>query len=973
MPAPDAGVGRDDDRPPFRTGPGTAVLTGVDAVAGRVVRSPVVVGRAAELATARGLVDAVAAGRGGALLVAGEAGIGKTRLLDEVAARAREHGLPVLSGRAVQGGGTFRAVAGAVIGLLDDPARTREPALRPYRTALARLLPSWAESGGEVDGQAGADPVVVLAEGLLRLLRLTLGGAPGCVLRLEDLHWADDDTLALVEHLAGGAADSPVLLACSARDDAPARAARRLAAAPGTITLHLARLGGRDVAALAAACRGGRPVGDAEVERLLDRSDGLPFAVEELLAAPGSAVPPTLAALVADRLAALPEPARAILHTAAVLGPELDWRLLAPATPAAEQDVLAALRAAVGQALLVADGPVLRWPHALTRDAVLATLLPPERAALAGRVARVLAERAGPDDEPRAAELFVEAGETDAAVTLLLRLARRDAARGALRSAEHLLATAATAGAKTRLAPAVTAERVTVLTLVGRAADALALGEAELDALRGDAHADLCLQLARTAITSGAWADAEEYVARAGRPGDPRSLVLRADAAFGAGRPADAGEFAAAAVGRAEEVLDRHGPGDGEAAARSQAATALCEALSVLARLAWSTDLDVTEALARRAAQVAGEHGLMPWRVTTLFQLGIMTALRAHDTGPLRQARELALDAGMLGQVAAIDYVHADYTWWVDGPAAALPTARAAVELARALRLPQRAFSARAMLDVVEAAAHLVDGTATPSEVRRRADGIDSHGGGGPRLEQVLRVLVALVEHDLPRAADEVATGIRELRLRAALVPPLPYFGAHALLHAAVDRPDEAVTRSAAVVQVPANRGALAWADAVVAGRAGRRDEAAALLAEGDAALAGLPWWRRLLRTVVLDCAVTDGWGDPVPLLRADLAAHEQAGHVPLARTCRDLLRRAGAPTPRSRGGAVVPPRLRARGITAREAEVLALVADGLTNAQVAERLFLSPRTVDTHVANLLAKTGAPGRTQLRGWAGEPR
>ena len=111
----------------------------------------------------------------------------------------------------------------------------------------------------------------------------------------------------------------------------------------------------------------------------------------------------------------------------------------------------------------------------------------------------------------------------------------------------------------------------------------------------------------------------------------------------------------------------------------------------------------------------------------------------------------------------------------------------------------------------------------------------------------------------------------------------------------------------------------------------------------------------------------------PCPTLRADLAAHEQAGDVLLARTCRDLLRRAGAPTPRTRAGASWPPRLRARGITAREAEVLGLVAEGLTNAQVAERLFLSPRTVDTHVANLLAKTGARARTQLRVWAGEPR
>ena len=95
----------------------------------------------------------------------------------------------------------------------------------------------------------------------------------------------------------------------------------------------------------------------------------------------------------------------------------------------------------------------------------------------------------------------------------------------------------------------------------------------------------------------------------------------------------------------------------------------------------------------------------MPWRVTALFQLGMMATLRTHDTASLMQARELALDAGMLGQVAAIDDVHADYTWWVDGPAAARPAARASVELTRALRLPERAFSARALLEMLDAIA----------------------------------------------------------------------------------------------------------------------------------------------------------------------------------------------------------------------------------------------------------------------------
>lgn len=104
-----------------------------------------------------------------------------------------------------------------------------------------------------------------------------------------------------------------------------------------------------------------------------------------------------------------------------------------------------------------------------------------------------------------------------------------------------------------------------------------------------------------------------------------------------------------------------------------------------------------------------------------------------------------------------------------------------------------------------------------------------------------------------------------------------------------------------------------------------------------------------------------------MPALRADLAAHEASGDVELARICRTLLRQAGAPTRRGRGDALVPPALRALGITSREVDVLDLVVQGLTNAQIAERLVLSPRTVETHVAHLLAKTGAANRAELRG------
>ncbi len=134
-------------------------------------------------------------------------------------------------------------------------------------------------------------------------------------------------------------------------------------------------------------------------------------------------------------------------------------------------------------------------------------------------------------------------------------------------------------------------------------------------------------------------------------------------------------------------------------------------------------------------------------------------------------------------------------------------------------------------------------------------------------------------------------------------------------------------------------------------------------------ALTPLPWLRRTLRLVALESAVTEGWGDPVPLLRAGLAEHEAHGEEPAARTARDLLRRAGAPTRRGRGASAVPPRLAALGVTRRELEVLGLVAEGATNAQIAERLFLSKRTVETHVSNLLLKTGATSRDELAGFS----
>jgi DNA-binding CsgD family transcriptional regulator len=238
-------------------------------------------------------------------------------------------------------------------------------------------------------------------------------------------------------------------------------------------------------------------------------------------------------------------------------------------------------------------------------------------------------------------------------------------------------------------------------------------------------------------------------------------------------------------------------------------------------------------------------------------------------------------------------------------------------------------------------------------------------------LVSAVRALAHLVAHDLQKANTTLDRGMAGL-IGHGPAAPLIFWGLWALLRTAVaDRGEQAreYVRSAPAGLRDSNQAALAYADAVVAGRAGRGDAAGALMTTADALLTGQPWWRRLLRLLVLEAAVVDGWGDPVPALRADLTVFERTGEHQLARTARDLLRQAGAPTRRGRGDAAVPPALRALGVTSREMDVLVLVADGLTNAEVGRRLFLSPRTVESHVARLLAKTGTASRAELRALA----
>jgi DNA-binding CsgD family transcriptional regulator len=156
------------------------------------------------------------------------------------------------------------------------------------------------------------------------------------------------------------------------------------------------------------------------------------------------------------------------------------------------------------------------------------------------------------------------------------------------------------------------------------------------------------------------------------------------------------------------------------------------------------------------------------------------------------------------------------------------------------------------------------------------------------------------------------------------------------------------------------SRATLLAADAVAAGRDG--GDAEAIFAAADAALGRFEggFLRSLARLLVAPCARRDGWGEPAAWLREALASFEDLSLDRFASQCRTALRTMGEPVPRRprTEAPVVPGPLAARGVTPREVEILAQVAAGRSNRDMAEALHLSVRTVEKHVERLLMKTG---------------
>jgi DNA-binding CsgD family transcriptional regulator len=828
------------------------------------------------------------------------------------------------------------------------------------------------------------DSPVVLAEAVLRLLTVLADGQGG-LLVLEDLHWADPESLAVVEYLADNLGGEPVVCLGTVRSEeasAGLELVRGLRARRAARVLELPRLDVAAVAGMVAACLPSAPT--ALGERVVRLADGVPFLVEELLAAQAAsgwtadrpdspALPDTFVETVVRRTQALGDDARVVLAVAALLGRRFDWRLLPQVTGLDEEAVVVALERATAAQLLAADGDGFRFRHALTREAVLDGLLPPRRVALAARaLAAVEALHPGLPGGwcDLAAELAEAAGSRERAAELLLDSGRRSLARDAIASATAALrrarALAARPEASGEISTALLAEieeaLVEAAVLAGDSGTALELS-AELlarlaamgapTARRAQAHA----RRAGAAITAGRWDLAADQVEQARRlaGGDggleARLGALAAAVALGRGQPAEAEVLAQAALDRAEVI------GLPEVA---------CRALELLGRCARVRDLGAAEAAFDRAREVAEGNGLRWWQVRALHELGTIELLDRAGTGRLQEARELAEEDGALATVAVVDLQLAAAHAAQGDAAGTLEAARRAEQAARRFRLGAAVGLALGF----QAGAHAFLGDRAAME--DAAGGALAAADGDPTVPGAVwgaRSLCSLVDDDRPRALEELRQAMGFLRL-APTTAPAHYRGLWALLETLAD----AGRGAAACAEVVAsgvlvnriNRGFLAYAEAVEAGRAGRPAEAAAAVARGEAELDHADWFRQLGRRLLAGAALAGGWGEPVAWLREAATVFQASGHPRLAAACRAQLGRAGAPVPRKgRGEAAVPPALRGLGVTSREAEVLGLVGEGLSNREIAARLYLSPRTVEKHVESLQRKTGITGRARL--------
>jgi DNA-binding CsgD family transcriptional regulator len=955
----------------------------------RRISSPELIGRAAELSSLGAALDDARAGQGRVVLVEGDAGLGKTRLVEHFTSKA--------SG--------VRVLAGGGIPLAADVPYA--PMIEIFR-ALAELHPPARDGLLPRDQPPGAR-----SPGPARLLSLAADALRAVaeqvpvVLVVEDLHWADASTRDLVSYLARALRRDRVLLLITVRAEEldPARPVAELvgelARAPHAERLLLDPLGRDEVAAQVRAITGVAPPA-AMVDLMVARAAGNPFFTEELLAAgtAAQALPATVRDVLLTRAARLPASGLRVLQAAAVAGRSVSHELLIAVTDPADLD--AGLPAAVAHRLLEPQGDGYLFRHPLIQETVYAAVLPAVRRELHARAAAWLEATSPAATVTETAGHAVQiayhwraAGVSGRALATAVRAGGLAAAARAPAEAlawyEHALGVWA---AVPDAAAVAGIEEVTLMDLAAEAASmagdntrAQELARQILARIDPDAEpARAALRWERigrfcwlTGDQGASWHAYEQALRTV--PADPsaaRAKVLAATAQSLMLR-----SLHLSARGYAEQAIAV----SREVGALAEEAHALNTLGCDLAALGHDTEgiglLEEALALTRQTGDEA-EVGRCLINLTENLAIArrCEEAVRAGDAGAAEAIRlglarvhapvilgGALLARYLLGRWDEIDQLASQALDTEPEGMSSVP-----LRLARARVALARGHLDTAMQDLTALRA-ILHGT---GDLQYGAHATALWAGLAAARGEYAEARVALRD-DLARTADHDDLALHlELAARAISVE------ADALDHARLNgRRTDPVAARAAAAQIMSGADATA-ARVITAG--GRLSPALVLLqAVAQAQLSRIPgpanpelWARvadddladpylagiaryqegaallasrgsRRRATAVLRAADTTARDLRADPLRAEIEALARAARI-------DLGQAAITPGP--------PPDPTGVGLTPREREVLALLGNGLSNARIARALYISEKTASVHVSNILRKLGVTSRVQ---------
>jgi DNA-binding CsgD family transcriptional regulator len=983
-------------------------------MAGRV-SSPLLIGRSTELDSLRLALRSVGE-RSTTVLIAGEAGVGKTRLVTEFSDLAEAAGARVLQGGCVDlgdGALPYAPLVEALRGLVRrSTADELEAVFGQARSELARLVPDLAVDGrdsalGSTDSGQGR-----LFEMLLGVLVRLASDRPVCLI-VEDLHWSDRSTRDLLGFLVRNLREARVMLVLTYRSDELHRRhpllpfLAELGRTSQVERIELEPFDRRESAAHLQAIAG-QDLDPRLIDSISVRSGGNAFFAEELLVAAsaddGSELPSTLRDVLLARVAELAEPTQEFLRIASAAGRRVDPELVAAAAGLDETALYDALRESVGRQVLVPDPTAgierYAFRHALVQEAVYDDLLPGERSRLHAAFARIL-EAHPASHASRAEELAYH------------WFAAHDQPRALV------AAVAAGLAAESRYAyPEALVQYERALELWDQVADAEArAGRDRVDLLATVAEVARFIEPARAvSLVQAAIRLLDERA-------DPTRFGLLHERLGRYAWMVGQGELAKASYRTAMRVT----PAEPPSVARARAVAGLAQITMLGGRFAESYPLaDEAIALARAVGARDIEGHALNTRAMDRSQAGEVEAALSD----MREALRIAEEAGGVDDIGR---ALANETWIYDG-AGRLEEALARTKdsLASVERLGlMRFFGTHALC----AASDYLYRLGRWDESERAARTAEEIGPFGINwiLVQELLARVAGARGRFEEAAERLRP-LAPLAERAVDIQfVVPVFASLAELALWQGRPAEAALIAGALRVIDFTPevkigelyaiGLRANADAAELARARRAEVAEGeAVAAGDALLLALrdrhaevirdrpvfadqstAWlllceaeWARLHRrpdpAAWQNCVrAWDELGRPYVVayarwreaearlaakgdrdlaagaLRAALEAAERLGAEPLAGEVGSLAARArldlGA-EPSIAGAEPVDPAVATVdfGLTAREREVLALVALGRTNRQIAEALFISGNTAGVHVSNILGKLGVSGR-----------